>query len=114
VPCKAGNLSGVIHANGNVAVCETEAYFQPLGNLRQKSFRDLWFSEEAERQRRIIRNKECTCTNEVFLWPSITYQPLQLTRAAFGAKIWQQPVPLTAAERAQVLNGSAPATNGNP
>jgi MoaA/NifB/PqqE/SkfB family radical SAM enzyme len=113
VPCKAGNLSGVIHANGNVAVCETEAYFQPLGNLRQKTFRELWFSEEAEAQRRIIRNKECTCTNEVFLWPSITYQPLQLIGAAFGARIWQQPVPLTAADRAKVLNGTLSSTNGN-
>jgi hypothetical protein len=103
----------VIHANGNVAVCETEAYFKPLGNLREKSFREIWFSEEAEAQRRVIRNKECHCTNEVFLWPSITYQPLQLGRAALGAKVWKHPVPLSAAERARVLNAPAPAADGS-
>jgi len=112
VPCKAGNLSGVIHANGNVAICETEAYFKPLGNLREKSFREIWFSEEAEAQRRIIRNRECHCTNEVFLWPSITYQPLQLARAAFGARIWKNPTPLSPAERQRVI-GTDPVPHGD-
>jgi hypothetical protein len=30
------------------------------------------------------------CTNEVFLWPSITYQPHQLIRTMVGAKVWQK------------------------
>lgn len=117
VPCTAGNLTGVIHANGNVAICETEAYFEILGNLRDKSFRELWNSPLAEQQREVIRKKQCTCTNEVFMWPSITFQPLQLTKAALGAKVWQQPVPLPADERAKVLGGmpipSDQGTNGS-
>src|ERR1700693_4657855 len=39
VPCRAGIMSGVVYANGDVSFCETHA---PLGNLRQKSFRELW------------------------------------------------------------------------
>ena len=74
VPCRAGILSAVVYANGDVSVCETHA---PLGNLRQKSFREIWYSPEAEALRRCIGNRECYCTNEIFMWPSIVFQPTQ-------------------------------------
>lgn len=79
VPCLAGRLSAVVYSNGDVSVCETHP---PLGNLRERSFREIWHSVEANDLRRSIRAKECYCTNEVFLWPSISFQPLQLARAA--------------------------------
>jgi MoaA/NifB/PqqE/SkfB family radical SAM enzyme len=81
VPCTAGVLTGVVYANGDVSVCETHA---PLGNLRQKSFFEIWDSEEATALRARIKAKECYCTNEVFLWPSIVFQPVQLAKAAVG------------------------------
>jgi MoaA/NifB/PqqE/SkfB family radical SAM enzyme len=84
VPCKAGVLSGVIYANGDVSVCETHA---PLGNLRDKRFFEIWDSPEAKQLRERIKAKECYCTNEVFMWPSIVFQPVQLTRAFVGAGI---------------------------
>lgn len=99
VPCKASTLSGVVYANGDVSVCETAASYEPLGNLRQNSFRELWFSEKAEAQRKAIRCKECYCTNEIFLWPSIVFQPSQLAKAAVGAAVWNKPSPLTPEER---------------
>lgn len=102
VPCTAGNLSGVVYANGDVAVCETAASYPPLGNLRQKGFRELWFSPAAEAQRESIRCKQCHCTNEVFLWPSITFQPLQLARAMAGARIWRTPEPLPRDQRTPI------------
>jgi MoaA/NifB/PqqE/SkfB family radical SAM enzyme len=83
VPCTAGILTGVVYANGDVSVCETHA---PLGNLRQKSFFEIWDSKEAKALRARIKAKECYCTNEVFLWPSIVFQPLQLAKAMVGAK----------------------------
>jgi len=83
VPCKAGVLSGVIYANGDVAVCETHP---PLGNLRDKSFFEIWDAPEARALRAQIQAKQCFCTNEVFLWPSIVFQPVQLTRAFVGAR----------------------------
>lgn len=78
VPCKAGVLSGVVYANGDVSVCENHA---PLGNLRQKRFFEIWDSPEAKALRASIKAKSCYCTNEVFMWPSIVFQPVQLTRA---------------------------------
>jgi MoaA/NifB/PqqE/SkfB family radical SAM enzyme len=83
VPCTAGVLTGVVYANGDVSVCETHS---PLGNLRQKSFFEIWDSEEAKALRARIKAKECYCTNEVFLWPSIVFQPVQLAKAMVGAK----------------------------
>jgi MoaA/NifB/PqqE/SkfB family radical SAM enzyme len=91
VPCKAGVLSGVVYSNGDVSVCETHA---PIGNIRQEPFPDIWRSDRARALRAAIRARECYCTNEVFLWPSITFQPLQLARALANAKPWQTLTPV--------------------
>jgi AdoMet-dependent heme synthase len=96
IPCTAGRLAAVIHANGDVAVCEQHA---PLGNLRRNTFREIWASQEATRLRESIARKECHCTTEVFMWPSITYQPVQLARAMVGGKVWRRPRELPVLER---------------
>jgi AdoMet-dependent heme synthase len=83
VPCKAGILSGVVYANGDISFCETHP---PLGNLRKQSFFEIWDSEQANKLRSRIRAKQCYCTNEVFLWPSVVFQPVQLTKALIGTK----------------------------
>jgi MoaA/NifB/PqqE/SkfB family radical SAM enzyme len=83
IPCTAGKLTGVVYANGDVSVCESHP---PLGNLRTKSFFEIWDSEEANALRARIRAKECYCTNEVFLWPSIVFQPWQLAKAVHGVR----------------------------
>lgn len=83
IPCKAGILTGVVYANGDVSVCEQHL---PLGNLRKNSFFEIWDSNEAKKLRAQIKAKACYCTNEVFLWSSIVFQPVQLTRAIVGSK----------------------------
>jgi len=90
IPCRAGILSAVVYANGDVSVCELHS---PLGNLRRQSFTEIWRSAVARRRRASIRAGECHCTTEVFLWPSITYQPRQLVRAMIGARAWKRPAP---------------------
>jgi MoaA/NifB/PqqE/SkfB family radical SAM enzyme len=100
VPCKAGVISAVVYANGDVSVCEMH---KPLGNLRNKTFREIWFSKEAQSLRRQIAAKECWCTTEVFLWSSIVYQPGQLAKAMLGGKVWRTPEPLRADERLKIL-----------
>ena len=105
IPCRAGILSGVVYANGDVSFCETHP---PLGNLRQKTFNELWYSPEADALRKSVRNKECWCTNEVFMWPSITYQPLQLAKALVGSRAWAKSEVLGEAERRQVLPENPP------
>lgn len=107
VPCRAGVLSGVVYANGDVSVCETRA---PLGNLRNNSFGEIWRSPEAERQRASIAASQCYCTNEIFLWPSVVYQPVQLAKAMIGAKLWRQATPLTPGERAALAGERSPET----
>jgi MoaA/NifB/PqqE/SkfB family radical SAM enzyme len=96
VPCKAGQLTAVVYANGDVSFCEAHT---PLGNLRERSFPELWASAEADRLRQSICAKECTCTNEVFLWPSIVFQPPSLARAMVGSKAWESASPLSPDER---------------
>jgi MoaA/NifB/PqqE/SkfB family radical SAM enzyme len=106
VPCRAGVLNAVVYSNGDVSVCENHA---PLGNLRQKSFHEIWNSPEAQALRKSIAAKACYCTNEVFLWPSITYQPQQLVRAMIGAKVWQAVKPLAGDEKVKAtLDDGAP------
>jgi MoaA/NifB/PqqE/SkfB family radical SAM enzyme len=100
VPCRAGILSGVVYANGDVSFCEQHP---PLGNLRKKSFREIWFSSEAEALRTSVHNKECWCTNEVFMWPSINYQPIQLAKALIGSRPWEKPEALRDDERLKVF-----------
>jgi MoaA/NifB/PqqE/SkfB family radical SAM enzyme len=95
VPCRAGRLSVVVYANGDVSLCEIH---QPIGNLRQNSFHEIWQSAEAGRLRRSIGAKECYCTTEVFMWPSIVYQPIPLAQVMLQSKAWQQPQPLDPAE----------------
>ena len=102
VPCRAGVLSVVVNANGDVGLCEQH---KPIGNLRKKSFMEIWHSEEARQLRASISAKECYCTNEIFLWPSITFQPVQLAKAMVGAKVWQKPEPLPVGERADYKAG---------
>jgi MoaA/NifB/PqqE/SkfB family radical SAM enzyme len=87
IPCRAGVLSAVVYSNGDVSVCELH---KPLGNLRQQSFWEIWHSEEARRLRESIVRKDCYCTTEVFLWPSIVYQPTRLAQAMLGAKVWRK------------------------
>jgi len=91
VPCRAGILNAVVYSNGDVSVCESHS---PLGNLRERSFNDIWSSPEAQALRTSIANRECSCTNEVFLWPSIVYQPYQLMRGIIGGRIWRKTQPL--------------------
>ena len=76
--CRAGILSGVVYANGDVSLCEQHPV---LGNIRQRSFPEIWHSPQAVEMRGRIRANECHCTNEIFLWPSIVFQPLPLMRA---------------------------------
>ncbi len=75
--------------------------------MRQKTFREIWYSEEAQELRRRIHKRDCWCTNEIFRWSSINYQPSQLARAIEGAKVWEKPGPLKDGEKLAVVQQSA-------
>jgi MoaA/NifB/PqqE/SkfB family radical SAM enzyme len=107
IPCRAGVLSAVVYANGDVSVCELH---EPLGNLRHQSFWEIWSAEKARQLRESIGRKDCYCTTEVFLWPSILYQPVQLAEAMLGAKVWRKPKPLSPHEKYSVPSGNSTPT----
>ena len=111
VPCKAGKISGVVYANGDVGVCEIH---KPIGNLRQKTFPEIWHSAEAKALRASIARKECWCTTEVFMWSSIVYQPLPLLEATLKGKVWSKPLPLHPSERLPVSLADGPTPGGEP
>ena len=105
VACRAGVLTAVIHANGDVAVCEQRP---PIGNLRKNSFREIWYSHHAGEIRQSISRKECYCTNEIFMWPSIVFQPVELAKSMIGARVWARATPLKPEERAAYATAAAP------
>lgn len=100
VPCRAGILAAVVYANGDVSVCEIH---KPLGNLRQHSFLEIWESKEAQELRASIARKECWCTTETFMWPSIVYQPIPLARVLIGSQAWKRVEPLDPSSQIAVL-----------
>jgi AdoMet-dependent heme synthase len=105
IACRAGVLTAVIHANGDVAVCEQRP---PIGNLRKSSFREIWHSHHAGEVRQSISRKECYCTNEIFMWPSIVFQPVELAKSMIGAKVWERAAPLDPSERVDYSEAAAP------
>jgi MoaA/NifB/PqqE/SkfB family radical SAM enzyme len=98
VPCRAGVLSAVVYANGDVSVCEIH---KPLGNLRQKKFWEIWNSEEARELRKSIACKDCWCTTEVFMWQSIVYQPVHLANVMARSRVWEKAKPLQPGEKVE-------------
>lgn len=97
IPCRAGILTAVVAANGDVSVCELH---EPLGNLRKQTFWEIWDSPAAAALRKSISDKQCHCTTEVFLWPSIVFQPLPLAQSLVKAQAWKQVKPLDPHEKA--------------
>ncbi|MHB0999889.1 MAG: radical SAM protein [Armatimonadota bacterium] len=58
--CAAGYATAMIHPNGDVYPCPVA--FKKMGNLREKPFTDIWFSEEANDIRKKIKsNKHPIC-----------------------------------------------------
>jgi MoaA/NifB/PqqE/SkfB family radical SAM enzyme len=107
VPCSAGVLSAVVSANGDVSVCELH---DRLGNLREQSFSEIWNSTRASALRASIARGDCHCTTEVFLWPSIVFQPTHLLRAMIGGKVWHRVRPLGPGEKIVLPLVNAPDT----
>lgn len=96
VGCKAGVLNAVISANGDVSICELH---EPLGNLRKQSFWEIWSSDAANALRASVARKECHCTTEVFLWPSIVFQPKHLLQGMAGGRVWERVQALDPADK---------------
>lgn len=64
LPCRTHSLSTVIAANGDVFLCgrlNKYDWFKPIGNIKEKSFKDIWNGEERARQAAMVFDREfCT------------------------------------------------------
>ncbi|MFQ5745764.1 MAG: radical SAM protein [Gemmatimonadota bacterium] len=99
VPCRAGRLTGVVYANGDVSLCEMHT---PLGNLREQTFPEIWNSPRTDELRAHVAARRCHCTTEVFLWSSIAYNPGWAARAMVGGRVWRRPRPLDPADHVPI------------
>ncbi|WP_218961168.1 radical SAM protein [Ruegeria sediminis] len=104
-PCRAGILTGVVYANGDVGICEQR---DPIGNIRERPFTEIWRSHHADTVRRSIACKECFCTNEVFMWPSIVFQPFSLVSSVLRSHVWENVPPLGPGEKADYTDAARP------
>lgn len=68
IPCAAGEDVAVIDANGDLLACELR---EPFASIKRQSFLDAWNSYMAYLMRKSIRAKECYCTHECFIHPSL-------------------------------------------
>lgn len=60
LPCIAHSLTSVIHANGEVALCEKRREDGIiLGNVRDSSFEEIWISPYREQVSQRLLNPEC-------------------------------------------------------
>ena len=75
IPCYGGRLLGILKDNGEVFPCEQLS--TPLGNVRDAGydFMKVWKSQEAERERQMIKDRKCHCTYECSMAPNVLFNP---------------------------------------
>jgi len=79
LPCLAGKVSVVVDELGNVYACELLK--DSIGNLKQQSFRDIWFGERALRLSDSIIKDKCYCTHECAMSSSLIYNTPKLAQS---------------------------------
>lgn len=78
IPCYAGRASCQITSDGKIVACGVRWLEEGLmGDLKEAdyNFKEVWFSERAERVRRSIRNYECACPLSNGYYASIPCNP---------------------------------------
>ena len=56
--CPRGDLAPEVNAYGDINMC---FYMEPVGNIREKKFSEVWFSEDMKRSRDAIKNCKKDC-----------------------------------------------------
>lgn len=81
LPCTAGFSGAFISSDGNVYPC---FLMKSWGNLKEKSFKDVWFSYLAHEQRQIIKEKKCPkCWINCFSFQDMVTYPEKAIVKAF-------------------------------
>ena len=61
LPCEMGTESCFIDPSGDVLACNGMDVKVPMGNIREKSFEEIWNSAEADNVRNIVRSCQKQC-----------------------------------------------------
>lgn len=80
--CLAGKFHLVVYPNGDLAFCEMLA---PFGNIREGGIEDLIKSDNAEVQRKHIKDKKCYCYHNCNMVDNYFLNPLQYPKLLRGA-----------------------------
>lgn len=94
LPCEMGTESCFIDPSGDILACNGMDVKIPMGNIREKSFEDIWNSEQANKVRDIVRTCQKQCWMVGSAAPAIKkypYNPLlwilkNKTRIMFNKK----------------------------
>lgn len=73
LPCEAGRNIGVVYSDGSVAACELLP--ASWGNIKHRSFAEIWNDVSNRRCSNQIRSTKCFCTHECFIGASLNTQP---------------------------------------
>lgn len=69
VPCSAAYSFLTLDSDGTVHPCSVSSY--KLGNVKERSLDQIWFSSATSKIRKKIKSGECTCCTSCDLGPSI-------------------------------------------
>jgi MoaA/NifB/PqqE/SkfB family radical SAM enzyme len=80
IPCYAARTSAVVDAQGNLYFCELR---ESIGNLREASLQELWYSERAESTRNSIERGDCYCVHSCFQQKNVFLNPRMWPHVVF-------------------------------
>lgn len=70
VPCYVGTTHCILGSEGDISFCELT---QPIGNIRENTFNEIWNSKKANILRNFIKNKKCYCVHSCFQQNNIVF-----------------------------------------
>jgi MoaA/NifB/PqqE/SkfB family radical SAM enzyme len=79
IPCEAGRGIAVVCPDGSVLACEPLEI--PWGNIKEKSFAQIWNDPLSRKFSDKLRATKCFCTHECFLSASINFQLMPMLKS---------------------------------
>lgn len=87
LPCEMGTESCFIDPSGDVLACNGMNEKIPMGNIKEKSFDEIWSSEQAEKVRRLVKTCEKQCWMVGSAAPAIKKHPIKPAVWVFRNKL---------------------------
>jgi len=98
LPCRMAHDAFFLEPNGDVLPCNGMDHPMPLGNLRNQEWNEIWYSEEAEKVREVVRNCPKQCWMMGSVGQEIKKHPIEPLKWVMAHKFMQREIvipPLT-------------------